>query len=224
MRKWLSNLSTNQKLGGIALLLGAIATLAKIGPRRATTLDAKDMLTRIEREEDHVTPEQLAAWIIEGRTDYRLIDIRSPEAYATYHIPGAECLPLSQVADGALRRDEKIILYGDGGIHAAQAWMVLAGMGYKQVYTLREGLDAWKEDVLFPTVPASPTAEQRAAAERAAQVARHFGGEPRVAGAAGVADAPTPTLPTPATPAVTAPTLPTGATATSPATKKREGC
>ncbi len=223
MRRWIARLSNNQKLGGVALLLGAVATLARVGPRRLVTVDAKELLTRIEREEDHVRPAELATWIIEGRADYRLIDIRDPAAFAAYHIPGAECLPLSQVADGALGRDERIILYGDGGIHAAHAWMVLAGMGYTKVYTLREGLDAWKEDVLFPTLPANPTAEERAHGERAAQIARHFGGAVRVAGAGPASGevAPPPALPAPA---VVAPTLPVGATATSPVKKKREGC
>ena len=32
------------------------------------TLNAKELLTGVERQEDHVTPAELAAWIIEGRT------------------------------------------------------------------------------------------------------------------------------------------------------------
>jgi len=223
---WLSKLSLNHKLGGLALVLGVVSIGATVEPRPTTTVHTKELLTRIEREEDHIHPSELATWILEGRTDYRLIDIRSRDAFDAYHIPTAECLPMARVADGELRRTDKIILYGDGGIHAAQAWMVLSGMGYKKVYTLREGLDAWKEDVLFPTLPATPSPAEQARFERTAHVARFFGGQPRVASTATTPGA-TPVLPaTPALPAPTllAPTLPGGGGAGAPPKKKREGC
>ena len=52
--------------------------------------------------------------------------------------------------DYGLERNEKIILYSEGGIHSAQAWFLLKAMGYKSVYMLRGGLDDWKDLVLFP--------------------------------------------------------------------------
>lgn len=218
--RWISRLTLNQKLGGLALALGALAVFASVAPGRVVKVNAKELLTGVARAEDHVTPAELAGWIIEGRADYRLIDIRDEKAYADYHIPGAENVPLATVLDGALGRTDKIVLYGDGGIHAAQAWMVLKGRGYTQVYTLLEGLDAWKEDVLFPAMPLSPTPEQQARFERAAQVAKFFGGQPRAAAAPG--SEPT-ALPTQAAiPQVAPPTLPAGAGAGP--RKKREGC
>ena len=150
---WTASLTLNHKLGLLALGLGVLAPLATVKHDRTVTMHAKELLTRVDRQEDHVTPAELATWIIEGRTDYRLIDIRDAAAYAAYHIPTAEHLPLAELTDGALGRTDKIILYGDGGIHAAQGWMVLSGMGYRHAYSLLEGLDAWKEDVMFPTAP-----------------------------------------------------------------------
>jgi rhodanese-related sulfurtransferase len=216
----LSRLTLNQKLGVLALALGALATFANVTPGHTVTVNAKELLTSVERQEDHVTPAELAAWIIEGRNDYRLVDIRDERAFAEYHIPTAENVPLATVADGGLGRTEKIVLYGDGGIHAAQAWMVLKGWGFTRVYTLLEGLDAWKDEVLFPIRPPSPTPEQQARFERATQIATFFGGQPRAASAPGSAPLALPTqLPAPA---VAPPTLPAGAGAGPK--KKREGC
>lgn len=218
--RWISKLSLNQKLGVVALALGALAVFANVAPGRTVTVNAKELLTSVERREDHVTPAELAAWIVEGRTDYRLVDVRDEKAFAEYHIPTAENVPLSTVADGVLGRTDKIVLYGDGGIHAAQAWMVLKGRGYTRAYTLLEGLDAWKDEVLFPVMPQNPTPEQQSQFERAAQVAKFFGGQPRAAAAPGSA---TMALPTQAaTPAVAPPTLPAGAGGGPK--KKREGC
>jgi len=216
----LSKFSLNQKLGVLALALGALAVFANVAPGHTVKVNAKELLTGVARAEDHVTPEELAAWIIEGRADYRLVDIRDEEAFAEYHIPTAENVPLAAVTDGALGRTDKLVLYGDGGIHAAQAWMVLKGKGYPRVYTLLEGLDGWKDEVLFPVMAESPTAEQQARFERAVQVARFFGGQPRAAAAPGAEPVALPV--TAAAPAVAPPTRPAGASAGPK--KKREGC
>ena len=216
----LSKFSLNQKLGVLALALGALAVFANVAPGHTVKVNAKELLTGVARAEDHVTPQELAAWIIEGRADYRLVDIRDEEAFAEYHIPTAENVPLATVTDGALGRTDKIVLYGDGGIHAAQAWMVLKGSGYTRVYTLLEGLDGWKDEVLFPVMPESPTAEEQASFERAAQVAKFFGGQPRAAAAPGAVPMALPTQA--AMPQVAPPTLPAGAG--SGPRKKREGC
>jgi rhodanese-related sulfurtransferase len=219
----MSTLTTNQKLAVAALALGALAVVASVAPRRTATIDPKALLTRVELEHDHVLPDELAGWIIAGRADYRLIDIRSPAAFAAYHIPTAENVPLSRIADGALPRTDLIVLYGDGGIHAAQAWMVMSALGYRKVYTLKEGLDAWREEVLHPAAPADPTAAQQARFERAVQVARFFGGAPRAAASAAPAVA-APALPAPAVPSVVPPPPLPAPVGPGPAKKKREGC
>jgi rhodanese-related sulfurtransferase len=220
MSRWVSNLTLNQKLALLALALGTLAVFANVAPGHVVRVNAKELLTGIARAEDHVTPAELAAWIIEGRTDYRLVDIRDEKAFAEYHIPTAQNVPLATVADGALSRTDKIVLYGQGGIHAAQAWMVLKGQGYAHVYTLLEGLDAWRDEVLFPVRPESPTPEQEARFERTAQVAKFFGGQPRVAQAPGSGPAALPTQA--AVPQVAPPTLPAGAGGGPK--KKRQGC
>lgn len=221
MTRFISRLSLNQRLGGVALLLGALAVFANVAPGPVVSVHAKELLTSVERREDHVTPHELATWIVEGRSDYRLVDIRDAQAFAEYHVPTAENVPLAAIADGALSRGDKVVLYGEGGIHAAQAWMVLKGLGYPRVYTLLEGMDAWKDEVLFPVMPQGPDPEQQARFERAVAVAKYFGGQPRAAAAAGAS--PMLALPTQAAAAVVAvPSLPGGARGGPK--KKREGC
>jgi uncharacterized protein len=219
MNRWLSKLTLNQRLGALALGLGAAAVFARVSPGETITLNAKELLTSIQRREDHVAPAELAAWIVEGRADYRLVDIRDPKAYAEYHIPTAENVPLATLLDGSLGRTDTIVLYGEGAVHAAQAWTALKGRGYTHAYTLLEGLDAWKDEVLFPVMPKDPSAEEQARFEKAAQLAKFFGGQPRAAAAPGAEPMP---LPAQAAPAVAAPTLPAGASGGPK--KKREGC
>ena len=211
-------LTLNQKLAAVALALGAVALFAEPHRGPYVKLDARELALVVEEEVDHVTAPELAAWIVEGRADYRLLDLRTEQEYAAYHIPTAENVQLTGLADHALLRNEKIVLYSEGGIHSAQAWMLLRAQGYAAVYMVFGGLDSWKDEVLFPSLPADADAQARAQFERAAQVAKFFGGEARVAGdaAAPTAGAELPKLTAP-------PPMPGPATPVAKK-KKKEGC
>jgi rhodanese-related sulfurtransferase len=214
-------LTLSQRLALVGLALGAAAVFADVHRGRTLTIHERDFATRIQRTEDHVAAGELAAWIIAGQQDYRLWDLRDAAAYAEYHIPTAENVPLSALGDQELPPTERVILYSDGGIHASQAMMLLWAQGKRNVYTLLGGLDAWKDEVLFPAAPASPSAADQAAFARSVHVAGFFGGQPRAAAAAGAPGASIP-MALPALPKVAPPPPTTGGNA--PPRKKKEGC
>lgn len=186
MKKFVAKLSISKKLALFAGILGFIASIAG-SPYTgySVKVDAKEFATIVQKEVDHVTPAELADWIIQGRSDYRLIDLRSPGEYSQYHIPTAENVPLPQLADYGLGRNEKVVLYSEGGIHSAQGWFLLRAEGYKGVYVLRGGLDEWKDRVLYPSLPADTSASQAASFEKMKEVSRFFGGAPQGAGEGG---------------------------------------
>jgi rhodanese-related sulfurtransferase len=224
MYDWICKLGLNRTLGLAALLLGAVALFADVSPGPTVTVNEMDLLTASARGEDRVTPEELASWIVEGRADYRLIDLRDETAFAEYHVPTAENVPLTALPDYGLLRNEKIVLYSEGDLPAAQAWLLLRGRGYRGAYTLKGGLDAWRDRVLFPVMPESPTPEERARFEKAAHVAQFFGGHPRAAAAAGHAQPLDMSALQAATPAVAAPSLPAAGGGTRARKRPREGC
>lgn len=208
-------------LAAAAFGLGALAMAGQPMRGHVVTLDTQELATIVAREADHVTPADLADRVIRGATDYRLVDLREAAPFAAYHIPGAENIPLAQLTDAGLARNEKIVLYSDGGIHAAQAWMLLRAQGYQGVTTLFGGLDAWKDQVVFPVAPMNPTPAQQANFDRALQVAQFFGGHGRAAAAAGGADSLT--IAAPAAPKAQVSGPATGKSGPV-AKKKKEGC
>jgi len=218
--------SLNRKLGAVALALGAVALFAQPHRGPFVKLDGRELASIVEQEVDHVTAPELAAWIVEGRADYRLLDLRPAEQYAAYHIPTAENVPLTGLADYPLLRNEKIVLYSEGGIHAAQAWMLLRAQGYEAVYFVLGGFDAWRDEVLFPTLPVDADAKARARFERAAQVARFFGGEGRIGVAPDASQPGAASAPAVANelPKLTAPPPMTGPATPVAKKKKKEGC
>lgn len=218
----LDRLSRNQKLALFALALG-VGALVIGSPRSGkVTIDERELAAIVEGEVDHVIPDELADWIVAGRQDFRLIDLRSAAEYAEYHIPQAENLAITALADADLARNEKIVLYSAEGIHSAQAWFLLRAKKFPAVYILLGGLKQWNEQVVFPETPAeTATPAERIAFAGAAERARFFGGAPRAAASAAV-PAGVPAVAAPALPRVVPP--PTPAPAGAAAKKKKEGC
>ena len=181
---------------GLALGAAVLATLAAVaGPYKAgiepsiavsagDRPTATDLAHQIENEDDHVTALELAQWIRERKPGLRVIDIRSETEFDAYHIPSAERMPLATLATLKPADGETLVLYSEGGAHAAQGWVLLRSAGHHQVFFLRGGLLDWMEDVMSPSLP---TDTSRA---RIAALSRYFGGVPRagavpIPGAAG---------------------------------------
>ncbi len=221
----LDRLSRNQKLALLAAALG-LGALVIGGPRAGKiVLDERELAAIVEGEVDHVTPDELADWIVASRQDFRLIDLRTEAEYAEYHIPQAERLAITALADADLARNEKVVLYSAEGIHSAQAWFLLKAKKFQAVYILLGGLQQWTEQVVFPESPAeSATPAERIDFARSAERARFFGGAPRAAAGPGSAPmaaalgAPV----APMLPKVAPPSAPTAAGAA--VKKKKEGC
>lgn len=190
-----STLTLNQKLAVVVGVLGFLAVFAGSPYQGFTSkINSQELASIVEKEVDHVSPEELAGWIITGKADYRLVDLRKETDFAEYHIPTAENILPPSLGDGQLARGEKIVLYSDGGIHSAQAWFLLKANGYKGVYILRGGLEEWKDRVLFPRLAENASPQEAAAFEKSKLVSQFFGGTPQIGGA-NVAATPTMVLP-----------------------------
>lgn len=219
MTRVLANLKPTSRAGLLVGILGLIAAFAG-SPYQGSqfTIDAQELARVVETTTDHVSPEELADWIIQGKADYRLIDLRTAQEYGEYHIPGAENLGLTALPVAGLQKTEKILLYSEGGIHSAQAWFLLKARGYLAVYMLFGGLDGWKDEVLFPALAANPTPTQTVRFGKMKEVSKFFGGAPRT-GAADSALTPSYTLPK-----VEMPQSVEASPASAPKKKKKEGC
>jgi rhodanese-related sulfurtransferase len=224
MFNWLSKLTTNQRLALLALALGAAAIGASPTRDGSVTLNPQDLALIVQREADHVSVQALADDLVKGQATFRVVDVRPESAFNAYHLPTAENIPIAAIASAGLARNERIVLYGDDDVHAAQAWFLLKAKGYRGVCMLRGGLAAWNDQVLHPALAAPATADQRRENDNRAAVAAFFGGSPRAAGGA-AADSPIPAPVAAAVPAA-APVLqaPAGGVKPKAAVRKKEGC
>lgn len=213
----MKNLSLNKKLAVIAFILGFLALFSG-NPYKGNfySLDAKELSLIVGKEVDHVKAEELADWIIQGKSDFTVIDTRSEKEFAQYHIPGAMNLPVAMLEKAEFGKNDKLILYSEGGIHSAQAWMLMRAKGYKGVYILFGGLEEWNDKILFPKIPENATPEQLASFGKIKEVSKYFGGTPQTGSATETKEAPK----------IQAPKLETPSNVPAPTggTKKKEGC
>ena len=182
------------------------------------TIDTKDLAIRAGSGADSIQVGQLADWIIQGRNDFKLVDLRSGTDFAAYHIPTAENVPLASLTPDFAAHNEKIILCSEDGTQAAKAWFLLEAQGFKSVYLLDGGLRSWQDMILFPK---KSDKTDEAVFDRQMQVAKFIGGTPQAEGTSAPASVAValPQVAPPAQPAVSEP-----AAAKVQPKKKKEGC
>jgi rhodanese-related sulfurtransferase len=93
-----------------------------------------------------ITP-TAAKTLIETRKDLLIVDVRSPEEFQSGSLPGARLIPFWDFTKGRydLPRDRPILLICAVGGRSLACGQVLAAKGYREVYNLKGGLEAWAE-------------------------------------------------------------------------------
>jgi rhodanese-related sulfurtransferase len=131
----------------LAIILGVILAFSPIDKQAQHKIDTKKVAKEIISRNDHITAEQLGHLIIDKDPDYQIIDLRSPEEFDKFHIEGTINLPLETLFfDQNLEQintEKLVILYTNGGTHAAQAWVLLQQESFTNTVVLLGGLNYW---------------------------------------------------------------------------------
>jgi len=134
--------------------------LAGCGNRGAGQGEAADfqgLARAIIHRQDQISVDTLADWIVQGRRDFVLLDVRPQDAFAAGHIQSARSMPLTYLVErqtmSRLPRDRMLVLYSNGNREAAQAVIMLRLAGL-DAYALLGGYEFWSRHVLHPELPA----------------------------------------------------------------------
>ena len=139
------------------LLLVSVACIAACGSSNEPEISLADVAQAAARQDDRESVEDLASWLVEGRGDFKLIDVRIPEEFERGRIGDAENIPITQIAtrDVLLRlpTDRMVIVYSNGSENAAKAMVMLRLAGI-DAHLLAGGYNAWQERILNPDISA----------------------------------------------------------------------
>ena len=83
-----------------------------------------------------------------------IIDVREPDEFEYAHIAGAQLKPLGDIEQwaGELDREGEYVLQCHSGSRSAYATSYLQSLGFKRVFNLRGGIDAWSR-LVDPNIP-----------------------------------------------------------------------
>ncbi len=106
-----------------------------------------------ERPGRNVGPRDLAAEL-QGEHPPRLLDVREPWEAAQAMLPGAELIPLNDLAAhlDEIDRDAPLVVYCHHGVRSARALEILETAGVANARHLTGGIDAWSAKV-DPSIP-----------------------------------------------------------------------
>ena len=173
--------SINQRLGIFAIILGIIALLTK-DPTKASfvRVDPNRLILESHSTSKFIEPLDLAEKLIAGNEFFTIVDLRNPNEYEKGTVPNAINLSAKDLLNGALQRNEKIILLSDDDTKSLNAWLALKSLDYRNVMILKGGYKGWVEQVLFPNIPADLAEKEKDKFEKIKQISLHFGGSPRL--------------------------------------------
>ncbi len=146
------------KIPTTALLLLLVVLLAACSPSNESDVSLADVAYSAARQNDRVGVEELAGWLVEGRGDFKLVDVRSPLDFDKGSIAGAENIPIAElVSSDVLERlpaDRMVLVYSNGSENAAKAAVMLRLSGL-DANLLTGGYNAWQARILNPDISAS---------------------------------------------------------------------
>lgn len=104
-------------------------------------------------EEWEITALDLSEKIRAG-AEFQLVDVREPHELEISNLEGATLIPLGSFAARMHELDsaEDIVLVCKSGTRSARALEMLAGAGFRKIWNLRGGINAWSEQV-DPSIP-----------------------------------------------------------------------
>lgn len=134
---------------GIALALAVVVMGQPVKEEpQAVTLNAEEANIALQTREVYLHPaEVLHVMTTEGFVT-RIIDVRSAEDYATFHLKGAENLPIEQLPEHleelkAITTNTAIIICSNDEAAATNMWSAMVEATVPNIYILEGGLNNW---------------------------------------------------------------------------------
>jgi rhodanese-related sulfurtransferase len=163
-----------------------VGFVAAILPQRTNSsmqLNAEELLGELDLNTHEISVDAMAEALINRDPAYQLIDLRSPEAFGEYHLPGAINIPFDSLFNWDMvpyidQIARKNVFYSNGTSVSSKAWMLTRQKGYVNNYVLQGGLNAWFDTIILPKPP-PVTSDARAFAlyRKRLGASRHFTGQ-----------------------------------------------
>lgn len=129
------------------LLCFCLSCSNDIASTNTTAESKKSKKTTKEPNKEHIESINISELKIR-QTEIKIIDVRSPDEYNLYHIPGAQSVPLgdleNQLENLSGFADESLYLVCATGRRSHRAAKILKARGFSNPINVKGGTEAWK--------------------------------------------------------------------------------
>jgi len=111
------------------------------------------VISSVISEKTYFTTDEVARFIVSDDSTIRLIDVRSPEEYNSFTLPGAINMPYEEIlrtdpSTYLVRGEVKNILFSNGDIYSGYALALANGMNFNNVFVMKGGINEWFSTVM----------------------------------------------------------------------------
>lgn len=172
-------MSTRIILSIVLVCLGLVAAILPNKKYNSNELDARQMLNELDLKTYIISVDEMADALINKDPSYLLIDLRSPDEYQKFSLPGAINIPFDSLFEAKWQPyidqiARKNVFYSNGTTLSSEAWTLTRQKGYKNNYILDGGLNNWFATIMEPTPPESTQDNQAMALYKKRLGARQF--------------------------------------------------
>ncbi len=120
----------------------------------------KDLITLVNYKARYVSVDDIARALMNQDKMLLLVDVRMPEQYKQFSLPGAINMPIDSLLNETNQQllsgsdVYNIVFFSNGTSLADKAWLIATAAGFKNLHVLKGGLNAWFNDLLQPKRPA----------------------------------------------------------------------
>jgi rhodanese-related sulfurtransferase len=146
-------MNIREKFSAGLLCVGLTLAILPYSGNLSITLKPQKLLDEAIDEKSFFTADQVARFIVSEDSTVRIIDLRSPEEFRSFNIPGSISLPYSEFLTndpGSIlnNKDLSYILYSNGDFESNYAIVLAKGMNIKNVFVMKGGLNEWFRTVM----------------------------------------------------------------------------
>lgn len=140
----------------VLLVLGVFIAFTSVKTNESQEISPDELHRKIIQKNRYYSPEEIAHFIISDDPSLQLIDVRSATLYNKFTLNGASNIALDDILnqenlDYFDQDVYKTVLFSNGSTDADVAWLLVTRLGYKNVYVMKGGLNAWVEQILQPS-------------------------------------------------------------------------
>lgn len=146
-------MNTRIKFSACLLSLGFILAVLPYSGHPSLSGKPSELISKVADAERYLTPDQVARMIVSNDSTIRLIDLRTPQEYNAFTLPGAMNVPYKDFPAKDLsafmgKGKVKNILFSNGDTFASYAYVMAAGLKYDNVYVMKGGMNAWFDSIM----------------------------------------------------------------------------